>query len=114
VAYKPKTTREMLVSAFTSGTAPMVTSKRGPMGKITTSSYFQQRAISRSDVLKIYGTEEQFLQNYKEFQQAYFKALDTDLHITKSRGVNMQMLRREGRIDLSVLNDEAASRLDEM
>ena len=104
----------MLVSAFTSGTAPMVTSKRGPMGKITTSSYFQQRAISRSDVLKIYGTEEQFLQNYKEFQQAYFKALDTDLHITKSRGVNMQMLRREGRIDLSVLNDEAASRLDEM
>lgn len=109
-----KTTREMLVSAFTSGTTPMVTAKRGPKGAISTSSYFQQRSISRSDITKIYGSEEQFLETYRDFQKAYFKALDTDLHITKARDVNLQMLRREGKIDLSILNREAAQRLDEM
>lgn len=112
MAYTPKTTRELLVNSMTRGTTPMVTSKVS--GKITHSSYFQQKAISRNDILKVYGTAEEFMESYKSFQNEYFKALETDLNITKGRSVNIGLMKRQGKIDLSVLNDEAAKRLEDM
>lgn len=68
-------------------------------------------AITDSIIQNVYGSSEDFLKSYEIFQRDYIQALSTDLDAAKASGLDVDMLRRGTKIDLSVLRSEARERL---
>ena len=63
-------------------------------------------------VLKdVYGTADEFISRYEGFQQKYLKALETQLDPRAASRANLEILRSQGKIDLTVLNKTAREEL---
>lgn len=75
-----------------------------------------QGVISRSNLeaKNIYGTSEDFLNEYENFQKTYFKALETDIDPLRASKVDIGMLKRGEKIDLSVLNASTRRSLEQI
>jgi len=80
-------------------------------GTITANSYFQQRAISADSLEEIFGTQQDFLGRYAKFEKDYHLALSNKLNHAKGLKVNAQLMEKQGKIDLTVLNRDVADRL---
>jgi len=79
--------------------------------KITQDSYFQQAPITKSQMDKVFGTEDEFLERYGRFQKDYEAAISNKLNHAKGAKVNVELMKRQGKTDLSVLNRETADKL---
>lgn len=80
--------------------------------KVTEESFFQPRgAITSTQLEGILGTETEFLERYSNFQKDYHAAIGNKLNHAKNAKVNVELMKRQGKIDLSVLNSEVADRL---
>lgn len=79
--------------------------------KITQDSYFQQAPITESQMNKVFGTEDEFLERYGRFQKDYEAAISNKLNHSKGAKVNVELMKRQGKTDLSVLNRETADKL---
>jgi len=102
--------RQAMVNSFIAKNLIEVKAKRG-QGLITAASYFQQRSISGADLTAILGSEQDFLQRYSEFEKNFHLAIDNKLNHAKGVRVNAQLMKKQGKIDLSVLNAETADKL---
>lgn len=78
---------------------------------LTADAYFQQDAIGSRTFRKVYGTSKQFLKTYEDFVEEYFEAVGDQANIAKGKKVNIDLMRRKGGIDLTVLNKEKADEL---
>jgi len=94
---KPKGKRivESLSAVLPAGRSPSVSGK-----------------ISSAQISSIYGSSEEFLKNYESFQKRYTAALSSSVDPSRARNVDLSMLRRGQKIDLSVLTMEARKRLE--
>jgi hypothetical protein len=79
--------------------------------KITQDSFFQQAPITKSQMDKVFGTEDEFLERYGRFQKDYEAAIGNKLNHAKGAKVNVELMKRQGKTDLSVLNRETADKL---
>lgn len=70
-----------------------------------------QGAIKRQSIDKIYGSSEQFMDEYRKFEKMYQAALDTDLSIGKAQNAYVDALKSSQTINLRVLNATAADKL---
>lgn len=104
-----KTTKENLIRSLLQG--QLVSSSDKTRKNIGINSYFQQQAISSNDIHSVYGTEQQFLERYSAFQRKYEQALDTQINVRRARNKNIDLIKRRGTIDLTVLNKKAQDEL---
>jgi hypothetical protein len=79
--------------------------------KITQDSFFQQAPITESQMNKVFGTEDEFLERYGRFQKDYEAAISNKLNHAKGSTVNVELMKRQGKTDLSVLNRETRDKL---
>ena len=79
--------------------------------KTTQDSFFQQGPITEDQMKKVFGTEDEFLERYGRFQKDYEAAISNKLNHAKGSKVNVELMKRQGKTDLSVLNRETADRL---
>lgn len=104
-----KTTREKLIATLTKG--QLVSNSDKTRKNFSINSYFQQQAISSNDLNAVYGNEKDFLEKYSAFQRKYEQALDTQVNFRRARNKNIDLIRRRGTIDLTVLNKKAQDEL---
>lgn len=74
-------------------------------------SFSSTEAVSRASIEQIYGTPEEFMKTYREFEKMYQSALDTDLSIGRAQSAYVDALRSSETINLRVLNKATADRL---
>jgi hypothetical protein len=67
--------------------------------------------IDKTVLDKVYGTSDEFLTRYEGFQKRYLRALETELDPRAASRANLEILRSQGKIDLSVLNKTARNEL---
>jgi hypothetical protein len=67
--------------------------------------------INKTVLDKVYGTSDEFLSRYEGFQQRYLRALETELDPRAASRANLEILRSQGKIDLSVLNKTTRDQL---
>ena len=67
--------------------------------------------IDKTVLDRVYGTSDEFLSRYEGFQQRYLRALETELDPRAASRANLEILRSQGKIDLSVLNKTARDQL---
>jgi hypothetical protein len=80
--------------------------------KVTEESFFQPKgAITSTQLENVLGTETEFLERYSNFQKEYHAAIGNKLNHAKNAKVNVELMKRQGKIDLSVLNKEVSDRL---
>jgi hypothetical protein len=60
--------------------------------------------INKKVLDKVYGTSDEFLTRYEGFQQRYLRMLETELDPRAAGRANLEILKSQGKIDLSVLN----------
>ena len=77
-------------------------------------AFFQQEAIQSRSLNSIFGTPEEFLERYANFQRSYEEALKKDISITAGSKTNIDALKKSNTINLRILNHEAQKRLHEM
>ena len=75
-----------------------------------------ERIIDAGISEKIYGTSGEFLSNYKKFQDYYFELLSDPTNVRRSfsKNLNVEMMRKTGTIDLSILNLSAKQRAERL
>lgn len=100
-----KKTREAMIKSFEG----ILQSKAGAPDLI--SSFYQQRALSGDDFTKVYGSADEFLTRYSQFEQKYFNALDTNLKNAGTNKVLVDLQKKRGIIDLSLLDRETGDAL---
>jgi len=61
--------------------------------KITQDSFFQQGPITESQMNKVFGTEDEFLERYGRFQKDYEAAISNKLNHAKGSKVNVELKR---------------------
>jgi hypothetical protein len=69
------------------------------------------KIIDQTVLNKVYGTSDEFISRYEGFQQKYLRALETELDPRAASRANLEILRSQGKIDLTVLNKTARERL---
>lgn len=94
----------------------------GPKGKKIVESLSAVLPSGRSPVITgmigsdqinaIYGSSEEFIKSYENFQKRYIAALSSNLDPSKAKGVDLSMMRRGQKIDLNLLTTEAKKRLE--
>lgn len=62
---------------------------------------------------RIFGTEDEFMERYRIFQELYLQKLETNLDPVKARNVDLDFLRSGGSINLNVLEKKTAKELRE-
>lgn len=77
-------------------------------------SYFQQASISGQDFLDVFGNEEDFLKRYSQFENRYFSELENQIGHIRGGRATLNMMRKRGNIDLSLLDHETSSSLSMM
>lgn len=93
---------------FTTGVGRFV---RNSMNLPTVNQGVASKIIDQTVLNKIYGSSNDFLAGYEVFQQKYLRALETELDPRAASRANLEILRTQGKIDLSVLNKAARDRL---
>jgi len=89
------------VGRFVRGNINLPRDNRGVASKI----------IDQTVLDKVYGSSSDFLSRYEGFQKKYLRALETELDPRAARTANLEILRSQGRIDLSILNKKARDQL---
>lgn len=71
-----------------------------------------ERIIDAGISERIYGTSDEFMSGYKKFQDYYFELLSDPTNVRRSfsKNLNIEMMRKTGTIDLSILNYSAQER----
>ena len=69
------------------------------------------KMIDQTVLDKVYGNSDDFIKRYEGFQQRYLSALETELDPRAASRANLEILRSQGKIDLSVLNKTAREQL---
>ena len=69
------------------------------------------KIIDKTVLDKVYGTSDEFIARYEGFQKNYLRALETELDPRAASRANLEILRSQGKIDLSVLNKTAREEL---
>ena len=69
------------------------------------------KMIDQAVLDKVYGNSDDFIKRYEGFQQKYLTALETELDPRAASRANLEILRSQGKIDLSVLNKTAREQL---
>lgn len=98
--------RERFVRAFTGLVQPKTTTKVA-----NTSAFFQQSSLSQADFLKVFGDEEDFLKRYSKFEARYFKELDNQVGRIRGNRITVNMMKKRGSIDLTMLDFDTANSL---
>jgi hypothetical protein len=75
--------------------------------------YASGRIVADTEFQRLFGTADEFLTRYENFQSLYRNALDTGLDPTKAAGVDIDFLRAGGKIDLSILRKDVAKQLEQ-
>lgn len=93
---------------FTTGIGRFVgTSLNLPRGNKGVAS----KIIDKTVLNDVYGTADEFISRYEGFQQKYLKALETQLDPRAASRANLEILRSQAKIDLTVLNKTAREEL---
>lgn len=103
-----RSSREKLVAAFKG----VISAKdRSLLGQDPVAAMFQQSPITGTQMNKIFGSPEEFLERYSIFEQKYFSRLDTHLNLGKTNRMMAAFNKRKGVIDLSILTRDAQEEL---
>lgn len=78
---------------------------------IDNNKYFQQNALNSEFFTRVYGDANTFMANYNSFAEEYYATLDNKANHAKGVKVNAQLMRKSGKIDLSLLNADLADEL---
>ena len=75
-----------------------------------------ERIIDAGISERIYGTSDEFMSGYKKFQDYYFELLSDPSNIRRSfsKNLNVEMMRKTGTIDLSILNVSAKQKAERL
>jgi hypothetical protein len=75
-----------------------------------------ERIIDPGISERIYGTSDEFISSYKKFQDYYFELLSDSKNVRRSfsKNLNIEMMRKTGTIDLSLLNHSARQNAERM
>lgn len=71
----------------------------------------QQQSITKKNISAVYGSPDDFFKSLEAFEENYYKALSNPLHQAKGKRVNVDLMRKSGRIDLTLLNKNIADDL---
>lgn len=72
----------------------------------------QETALTSSQLTSIFGTNEEFLSRYKSFEDVAFSMMKDKKHLAFGQeAVDVESMRKLGRLDLSVFNYEARNTL---
>lgn len=93
---------------FTTGVGRFV---RNSMNLPTVNQGVASKIIDQTVLDKVYGTSDDFITRYEGFQQKYLRALETELDPRAASRANLEILRSQGKIDLTVLNKTAREQL---
>jgi hypothetical protein len=75
----------------------------------------QNTPLEASDIHKIYGSSQTFLDSYKQFEETVFDAMKDSKNLSYGNKVHdIDMMRKMGKIDLSVFNYETRRTLTDM
>lgn len=77
-------------------------------------SYASGKLLQDSGFEAVFGTADQFMDRYKNFESAYRKALDTGLDPVRASRANVDFLKSGGKIDLSILEKNVRQNLESM
>lgn len=102
-------TREQLIAAFP-GLSPRGNLRSYIPGSIG-NMFFQQASIAEADILDVYGSPDEFLAKYQEFQDKYFAALETNLGGKRNR-ILVEHYKKNSIIDLGLLDRQARRDLE--
>lgn len=69
------------------------------------------KIIDQTVLNNVYGTSDEFMARYEGFQKNYLRALETELDPRAAGRANLEILRSQGKIDLTILNKTAKERL---
>jgi len=69
------------------------------------------KIIDKAVLDKVYGTSDEFIARYEGFQKNYLRVLETELDPRAAGRANLEILRSQGKIDLTILNKTAKERL---
>lgn len=75
--------------------------------------YASGKIVADAEFERVFGTADEFLTRYENFQSLYRRALDTGLDTSKAAGVDIEFLRAGGKIDLSILRKDVARELEQ-
>lgn len=107
--YGGEKSRNRLIRAFSGIVQPK--SGKNVAGGI--SDFFQSGALAPKDIAKILGTEDEFLERYSAFEKSYFKSLDTQVGKIKGNKLTVELMKKRGIIDLTLLDYETANALSD-
>jgi len=77
-------------------------------------SYASGKLLHDSGFEAIFGTADQFMDRYKNFEAAYKRALETGLDPVRASRANVDFLKAGGKIDLSILEKGVRKELETM
>lgn len=69
------------------------------------------KIIDQTVLNNVYGTSDEFMARYEGFQKNYLRALENELDPRAAGRANLEILRSQGKIDLTILNKTAKERL---
>lgn len=75
-----------------------------------------EKVINPGVAENIYGTSDEFLSKYKQFENYYFELLSDPNNVRRSfsKNLNIEMMRKTGTIDLSILNYNAKRKAESL
>jgi hypothetical protein len=92
----------------------LINSLRNAPGINLPSSAVQQTALGASDIENIFGTNDQFIERYRQFGNMAFDLMrDSDNLAFGNRVQDVDLMRKMGKIDLSVFNYKAKQTLSD-
>jgi hypothetical protein len=74
-----------------------------------------ERIVDKKFAEQIYGDKDVFMSKYKEFEKLYYEELSDTKNVRSSfaKGLDVDLMRRVGSIDLSILNLQSRKKLEE-
>lgn len=110
--------RETTVQAMRKSLAGFIQDQRKGVSRLSSraadiplSAYLQQTPIGDDVIESVYGSADEFMATYKGFMDAYIQALEDPSTHAKTKTVNVDLMKRTGRVDLTVFNYETSQAL---
>ena len=92
----------------------LINSLKNAPGINLPSNAVQQTALGASDIESIYGTSDEFLETYRQFENMVFDTMkDSSKLAYGNRVQDVDLMRKMGKIDLSVFNYETKQTLSD-
>ena len=111
ISPKGRKSREGMVKSFKGIIGTKVSSEAFADATDKLSTMFQQNAVTNTDLVKVFGSGEDFLTRYASFEQKYFDALSTKMNTSKGGREIAMFHRKRGIINLNLLEREAQEEL---